>query len=193
MPNQKTMDELLANFSDNDTGAITPGMLRDFVVSTIGATGWADYTDSTYTTGSPQSLPAGVATKVENDGATKQEQELPFGISSLWDPVENAIPALVAGSGIILTFETTIRRVSGTGRWEFDAFIDIGIPVELFVRSIALDNGTDDKHITFSTGAYTLNNWVTNGGSVYIRPEVEAVCHSSRILVHQIHRGRGTY
>lgn len=192
----RSMAQLLAAFADGQgAGAITPQDLRDLIVSSIGQTGWADYTDDQYTDASPQALAANTVSTVEINGATSQVQELPFAITSLWDGTNDEIPITTPGTSLIVTFETTIRRASGTGRWEFDIWIDIGLPgdIRLYPRTIAIDNGDNDKSITFTTGVYCLDTWAANGGQIKINPEIAAEIHSSRIVVHHLHRGRGTY
>lgn len=191
----RSLSALLAAFADGQgAGAITPQDMRDLLVSSIGQTGWADYQDGQYTTGSPQSLTAATANVVENNGATSREQELPIGITSLWDGVANEIPISVAGTSLIVTFEGTIRRASGSGSWEFETYLDIGLagPVKLYPRTISND-GSGDKTFTFSTGAYCLDTWAANGGQIIVNPSVNAEIFASRVVVHHLHRGRGTY
>lgn len=192
----KTVDELMAIFADGQAaGSITPQDCRDLIASTIGQTGWADYQDGTYTNAVPQVLPAGVNTEIEIDGAITQDQELPFGVTTFWDQVANAIITPQAGSGLMISFETIIRRATGTGEWAVDCFIDIGIPgpVELYPRTISHNKISGDKKITWTTGAYALDTWAANGGKIVLRPSVDAVAYQSRVIVHQTHRGRGTY
>lgn len=192
----RTMDELLTIFADGQAdGSITPQDVRDMIVSSLGQTGWADYQDGQFTNEQPQALPAGVATKVLIDGAVKQEQELPFGVTELFNTTQSEIITPRAGSGLMISFETIIRRTTGTGEWAVDAYIDIGLagPVELYPRTISHNKISGDKKITFTTGAYALDTWAANGGALMLRPSVDAVCYKSRVIVHQTHRGRGTY
>ena len=192
----RTMDELLTIFADGQAdGSITPQDVRDLIVSSLGQTGWADYQDGQYTNEQPQTLEAGVETKVLIDGAVKQEQELPFGVTELFNTAQSEIITPRAGSGLMISFETIIRRASGTGEWSVDAFIDIGLagPVELYPRTISHNKISGDKKITWTTGAYALDTWEANGGAIILRPSVDAVCYKSRVIVHQTHRGRGTY
>lgn len=191
----RTVDELLAIFADGQgAGAITPQDMRDLVESTIGATGWAAYQDATWTTGAPQEVAANTATKVEIDGTINQKQELPFGVSDFWDAANDEIIVPRAGSGLMISFETTARRASGSGAWEYRTWIDIGLPgpVALYPRDISFkDNG--DKLITWTTGAYALDTWVANGGGIYVQSDIAFELYQSRVIVHQTHRGRGTY
>lgn len=182
-------------FSAEMSNAEREAYLASQFSATENWSGWADYTDTTYTDASPQLLTANAENIIEIDGLVNQTQEMPFGLSQFWNAETNAITPNVAGMGILITFETVIKRASGTGRWEFDTFIDIGLPgpVELFPRTIAVDNGSDDKKVTWSTGAYCLDTFVANGGNIIIRPEIAAECHNSRIVLHQLHRGRGSY
>lgn len=196
----RTQQDLLARFADGQgAGAITPQDMRDLIISTVGQTGWADYQDTAYSEASPQSLTANTNNVLEINGAVAQNQEVPVGVSSLWDSVENKILPVNAGSSLLVTLEFEIARASGTGRWEFESFFDIGLvdgesnPVKLYPRSIAVDNGSDFKTQTFSTGMYCLDTFVANGGKVIINPEINAQVYKARIVVNVLSRGRGTY
>ena len=190
----RTVAELLAIFADGqDAGSITEQDVRDLVVSTIGQTGWVDHQDGEYTNASPQPLPSGVATQVSIDGAISRTQEKPFGVADLFDTTTSKIIAPKAGTGMMISFETIIRRTTGTGEWAVDSFIDIGVPVELYPRTISHNKISGDKKITWTTGAYCLDTWVANGGAIMLRPSVEAECYQSRVIIHQTHRGRGAY
>lgn len=191
----RTMSELLTIFADGQDGGITAQDVRDLIVSTLGQTGFADYQDGTHTTGSPQLLTASTNNQIEIDGAISRLQEIPFGVTQFWDSASNTIDIPVAGSGFMVTFETTVRRASGTGDWELKSYIDIGLPgpVELYPRTQQAAKVSGDKKLTWTTGAYGLDTWVLNGGKIMLNPEVDAECFGSRVVIHQTHRGRGTY
>lgn len=197
MPDQvRDINDLLSNlFQDGQTSGISAQDLRDLIVSSIGQTGWADYRDTQFTDAAPQVLIANTPNKVLINGLVNQTQELPVGVPNLWDTTTNTIVAANAGTGMLVTFETTIRRASGTGGWELDSWIDIGLPggVRLYPRTQAADNGSNDKKVTWTTAAYCLDTWVANGGAIYIEPEVAAECYGSRVIIHHTHHGRGTY
>ncbi|RDC59782.1 hypothetical protein HME9302_00977 [Alteripontixanthobacter maritimus] len=192
----RSLSDILTTFADGQPDAsITAQDMRDLIVSSLGQTGWADYQDGQYSNTSPQAFATDTNTTVEIDGAVSQTQELPFGIATFWDNVTNTIQTPQAGSGLMISFETIIRRATGTGEWAVDCFIDIGIagPVELYPRTISHNKITGDKKITWTTGAYALDTWDANGGKIIMRPSVDALAYKSRVIVHQTHRGRGTY
>jgi len=185
---------LATQFADGQTAGISAQDLRDLLVSSLGQTGWADYQDTTFTDVSPQALTAGVPNKIQIDGGVARTAELPTGVTALWDTADDFIIGPVVGSGLMVTFETTIRRASGNGAWEWDSWIDVGDPsgVPLYSRHYSVV-GSDDKFKTWTTAAYCLDTWVANGGKIFIQPTVNAECYGSRVIIHQTHRGRGAY
>ena len=192
----RSLNDLLSNlFQDGQSAGISANDLRDLLVSSIGQTGWASYQDATYTSGSPQLLPASTNTAILNDGTVNQTQELPIGVPQLYDAATDTILAPSVGAGILITYEGIFSRQSGTAQWDLDVHMDIGLPgpVRLYPRSYSINNGGGDKFITFSTGAYTLDTWDANGAQIIVNPSVDAQVYQSRVIIHQLHRGRGTY
>lgn len=191
----RTMAELQSIFQDGQTQGISAQDCRDLIVSTIGQTGWESAQDTLYSDGSPQSLTSGVDTIIQNNGATRQSQELPFGITSLWDGTNFNVPITVPGSALLVTYEGIFRRASGTGEWELDMWLDIGLPgpVKLYPRTYAQESDGSDKYVTWTFGVYCLDTWVANGGTIYANTQVDAEVYNSRVVVHHLHRGRGVY
>jgi hypothetical protein len=192
----RTLAALQTIFADDQAnGSITAQDVRDLIVSTLGQSGWAEYQDTQYTTGSPQSLTAGTPAQVLINGGVSQKQEMPFGMTELWDTTSNGVIMPVAGSSMMLSFEATIRRTTGTGEWTADFYIDIGLagPVELYPRTISHNKTSGDKKVTWTTGVYGLDTWVANLGKIMVRPSVDAQIFGARVIPHLIHRGVGTY
>ena len=155
--------------------------------------GWADYTDSQYTTGSPFAITASTDTVIPNNaGGTVREQELPPDISSLWDDVNAKITGQ-AGDSYIILVEFTIRRATGTSDFSFVNFIDIGGAVPPLYTSKRTVNGTEDSPIFYAPPVYTLDTWETNGGQININCSVDAELYGIRHVIHRLHRGTGTY
>lgn len=178
--------------ADNNSGDISPQDLRDMLVSLAAPSGWADYTDSTYTTGSPLSISAGVDTVIPNDGVTVRDQELPGDLTELWNAAGNYVPGR-AGDSYIVLVEFTIRRASGTSDFSFTNFLDIGGAVPPLYKSKRTVNGTEDSDIFYAPPVYTLDTWATNGGQTKINCSVAAEIYGIRHVVHRLHRGQGTY
>ena len=165
----RSMDALLTTlFQDGQTGGISAQDMRDLIVSTIGLTGWADYTDGEHSTGSPQSISADTDTIITNDASTKREQELPFDVpGGLYNGATDKILGR-AGDGLIITEEFKIRRASGSGSFNLQAWFDIGGAIPpLYVRTFNLP-GAGEQNITFSTFAYTLDTWESNGADLVV-------------------------
>lgn len=190
----RTLADLLNVFRDGQAAnSINEADLRDLIVSTVGVTGWADYVDTEHSQGSPQLITAATPTVLTNNGGTTQVQELPFDRSNgLFDPVSNTIVGN-AGDSLMITGEFIINRQTGTQEYDIGIGINIGggIPL-LYERSFRL-RGTEPRSITFTTGAYTLDTWQANGGEFILESNVDAEVYGKRVVVHRIHKGRGTY
>lgn len=190
----RTRAELLETlFADGQgAGSITPQDMRDLILSTYGLSGWADYTDTTYTTGSPFSVAAMTDTVIPNGAGTKREQELPLDKTELWNVAGQYIPGFPGDSYIILC-EFKIRRASGTADFSFTNFIDIGGSAPDLYSSKRTVNGTEDSPIFYAPPAYSLDTWEANGGQVKINCSVACEIYDIRHVIHRLHRGQGTY
>lgn len=149
------------------------------------AKGWADYSDSLRTTGSPQAIPANADTPVLNDGVNGVKTQEPAGINFY----DAGVITGRNGDGLMITTEFKIRRASGNGDYSLEYWWDIGGAVgELYRRTFNLP-GTGERNITFTTGVYTLDTWEANGATSYIRTSVETELHSVRYVIHRTHIG----
>jgi len=189
-------DLLTSLFADGQgAGEITPQDMRDLIVSTYGITGWGDYTDTEYSSGSPQSITGGSYVTLQNNAGTKREQELPLDVSSFYDATADSIVGN-AGDGIMVTIEFDLRRASATSDYGIEVTIDIGeegvTEILLYNRTYVLD-GSIDSRITITTGAYTLDTWEANGGRVKINATVDIEVWGARIIIHRVHKGQGIY
>lgn len=153
--------------------------------------GWSDYVDDTYTSGSPLAIDASTDTVIPNDAGTVRDQELPADYSSGF---YNAGKFLgLAGDGLLVTIEARVERQSGSGAYNVDVWFDIGSGVtNLYRRTIGL-RGSGANYLTFTTAVYTLDTWETNGGEIYINSDVAINMYDIRFVVHRLHKGFGTY
>lgn len=155
--------------------------------------GYGFYADTEFDQASPMALSANTENVVTINAAVKREQELPFGVSSLWDEVNSKILGINAGDLIGFTLNYTIRRTTGTGRWEHDVWIDIGTGARLFPHNVAVDNGGAWRQMSFSAVAFTGENWVPNGGLIKIDPETAAQVYGVSLIVAKLRHGQGDY
>ncbi len=116
-------------------------------------------------------------------------------LSGLYNPVGDLIIG-DPGDSLLITVEFTIRRASGSGSFDFTTAIDIGVEgvneILLYKRTQTFP-GSGDQENTFTTGAFTLDTWQTNGGRVKISPSVNVELFGSRVIIYRLHKGQGTY
>lgn len=165
-------------------------------INFIGAlTGWGDYQDSQYTSGSPFAVAASTDTKIPNNAGTRLEQELPqdFGVHGFYNSTTQKILCAKAGDGMAITYEMFIDRQSGSGSFNVETWFDIGgaIP-DLYKHTQAL-RGSGRQSVARSTNVYCLDTWLANGADLYINSDVAINVDTIRFIVHRLHAGRGTY
>ena len=164
--------------------------LRNFLL----ASGWADYTDTSHTVGSPQSITALTDTKITNNAATTRVQEIPLTDypNGFFDSVAQKILGR-AGDSLLITIQFTCQRQVGTTDFDIELFFDIGGSVgELYNRTINIKGNTPNK-ITFTTAVYTLDTWQENGADIMINSDVDINLYDLRFVVYRLHRGIGIY
>ena len=154
--------------------------------SALNLTGWADYVDTTYTSGSPLAIVADTDTVLPNNAGTIIQSEKPTDISAFYS---GGVITGREGDGIAITvdFDVTPTEVGTTF---LETWVDIGGSVgELYRRIATFPKGNGvERHITFSTVGYTLDTWEANGGTVYVRTNGTANIYNIRFLLHRTHR-----
>lgn len=157
--------------------------------------GWADYTDTQYTSGSPFAIAATTKTKLPNNAGTVRDQELPADYTDgFYDNVGQVINGL-AGDGLLITVEFKAVRQTGNGSFDIEVMFDIGGAVgEIYNRTIGVKGGAGvADSIVFTTAVYTLDTWEANGAGVYVDSDVAINVYGVRYVVHRLHKGFGTY
>ena len=131
-------------------------------------TGWASYTDSIYTVGSPLSIANGVTATVNNNAATVINTYIPFGVTSFWNSATAKITPTNAGDGYTFCLRCKIKPSSA------DTYLDFGIDVGgavgvIFKQTLVLPKGAGIEHdINIECTGYSLATFVSNGGIMKI-------------------------
>lgn len=157
-------------------------------------TGWAEYTDTQYTTSNPFLILANTDTKIPNNAGAVKEQELPtpYNSSGFYNTTTQKILGL-AGDSIIITIEAKIRRQSGAQDYDVRQWFDIGGSVPpLYERTIGV-KGNQEKGITSTTTAFTLDTWESNGADFMMNATTDIELFNIRYIIHRLHAGKGTY
>ena len=131
-------------------------------------TGWASYTDSIYTVGSPLSIANGVTATVNNNAATVINTYSPFGVTSFWNSATAKITPVNVGDGYTFCLRCKIKPSSA------DTYLDFGIDVGgavgvIFKQTLVLPKGAGIEHdINIECTGYSLATFVANGGIMKI-------------------------
>lgn len=142
--------------------------------------GWADYSDTQYTSLSPFSLNANTDTILPNNGSGGVQTYEPDGISLYANDKITGI----TGESRIITIEYKITPTSGSATY-VETWFDIGGSVgELYRRVTGFQKGAGvEKGVLGTTFVYTLDTWETNGATVYVRSNGDCTLHSVRYVI----------
>lgn len=192
----RSLSALQAILADNTTGDISPQDLRDFLLSSIGTTGWAEYVDTQYSEGSPLAVAGDATAIVTNNKGTSREQEKPADITD-WLTSTGAINAVVLGDGYVVTSECTIKQKTAQST-EVSFFYDIGeegvAEIDLYNRVFTFNKGLNaTRKITFTTAVFCLDTWQANTARLKATPSDDIEVYGIRTVLHRTHRGIGTY
>lgn len=153
-------------------------------------TGWADYTDGTYTSASPLVLSSSNKITLPNNANTIRDSQKPSDITTFYDETSQTITGR-NGDAINIGIEFKARpNTSSVTR--LTVTIDIGAPVgEIYTRDFVLAKGNGVEHYYLSSfNAYTLNTWEANGGTVKIVSTASADIYDIRYVISRVHKAR---
>lgn len=156
------------------------------------ATGWATYTDTQYTTGSPLTLVANTDTLLPNNKGSLIESQMPPDVVTFYD---GAVITGRNGDDIIISVDFFITPTSA-GTTECEVWFDItggtGTPVNLsnlYRRSITFPKGNGvERKVSFSHSGYTLGTWEANGAVAHISANGTATVHDVAYIIKRTHK-----
>ena len=133
--------------------------------------GWANYVDSTYTSGSPLQLNAGnsyvAQCTVDGLGSGSTAAEWPDGVPEPWDTTTNKLVG--TNDGDKFTYELSFKAQDGAASVLMDVYIDIGGAIgEISRSSVSIAKGAAvETAIEMYRTYFTGSTFVTNGGTIY--------------------------
>lgn len=152
------------------TCAVTDGT-DWFVMFPTSPTGWAYYSDSTYTSGSPLIPANGVRTLLTIDGlgATTSKDFLPAGVTDFWDSSTNKIVAQKAGDSYDVRIDFTVDVPANTESIKLEVDIGDGSPdIPIVIRSNAYSESGAGQAFSAGFPLFSLSTFIANGGKIYI-------------------------
>lgn len=154
-------------------------------VSPDTATGWADYADTQYTSGSPLSVLADTDTLLPNNGLggvkTQEPSDGPFYADGKITGRE--------GDGLLITVDFKVTPTNANTTL-LEVWFDIGGSVgELYRRPITFPKGNGvERGVNFTVAGYTLDTWEANGAEVYVRANGTCEIHTIRYVLTRTHK-----
>lgn len=151
-------------------------------------TGWASYTDTTHTSGSPQALTASTRAQWSNDAGTTLNEYRP-GNTELWD--SNEIKPSNVGEAYTIRVDFVIQPAQTNGVLTLD--LDIGSDpfgassIVIMTDTLPLSKGTAAQKISRSFTVYCLATFLANGGAIGIECDKNADIYDKVITIVRIH------
>lgn len=148
------------------------GELRKLTLAELDAagsdpwTGWGQYSDSTYTSGSPLTV-ATTTAQLTCDGLGSQTNTsyLPLNSTGLWDTSTNKITPQTAFDFYIV--RVTFTADPGTANDYFDLCLDIGGGIgQIWCETRGFLKGTAAQKFSFTIPVYTGSTFLANGGQL---------------------------
>lgn len=153
--------ELLSNFFD------TVFTLREETPATI--TGWGNYADTVYTSGSPFVLnQVDLQVNLPNNAGIVIDNQKPTDISEFYDGTKILGKN---GDAYSITIEFKVKPTGNATNARISTAIDIGGAVgEIYLRDFSLSKGINVEHHYLSSFTYyTLDTFEANGGTIRVQ------------------------
>ena len=160
--------KLTTNGNGDISGADVNEITTDMFDTVNSYTGWAQYGDSTYTSGSPLAV-NNARVKYTNDGlaSTTVKTQLPSDVTDFWNASTNKITPQNAFDFYILRidFKAKMNSANGFGVLQLDIGGGIGLITE---RTLSFPKGTSvETTFNISFPVYTGTTFLANGGELY--------------------------
>lgn len=161
--------DVVANKYTKTGGLSTEFLMADGTVQTDNATGWAQYSGSTYTSGSPLVINATTTAVLPNNGASSSiTSQLPTGVTAFVNTANGKITPQLDGDFYVIDirFKATSSSVDGV----IDVGIDIGGAQGIIRQhTVALRKGIGvEQRVALSFPVFAGSTFVANGGEVKV-------------------------
>lgn len=193
----RTEAQLLADlFQDGQPdSSITAQDLRDLIVSIkyLNGGGWEFHLDGEFTVGSPKTILAGVRTKVTIDGTLGDfgHPALTHGLGHFWDVATSRVVPTALNNFAIGRFAVTAKSVAANEN-NFLVEVDVGgaTPI-IFQETAVMAKGSGvDQSFNFTAPLFVGDDFLANGGTLYITPESDMTFHTMAITINRTYLAR---
>ena len=154
--------------SKNQTFRLIAGAAQWFQLSPHSITGWATYSDSTYTSGSAlTSNNAKTQITIDGLGSGSNSTYLPEGVTQLWDSTTNKIIADQVGDAYDIRLDFKADPSTASDYAEFILDIGDGAPdIPIVTRTVTFAK-TGASSISIGFPIFSLATFIANGGKLY--------------------------
>ena len=156
-------------------------------------TGWADYLDTQYSSGSPWQPTPDEWTDFPHNSGTTIKTQMPADLTDLF--VGGKILGR-NGDGMFVTVELLCRPTTANVT-TLNAAIYIGNNLgpladgRIYARPNATPKGNGQiQPVTFTTGMFTLDTFEANGGALQFNPNNAIDIWAVRVVPHRTHKAR---
>ena len=151
-------------------------------------TGWGDYVDTVFTSGSPFLVTADTDTVLPNNKGAVIEIQKPTDVTTFYN---GTTITGRNGDGVLITVDCKLLP-TGAGTTTVEVWFDIGGGVgQLYKRITSFPKGVGvERPLNFTVSGYTLGTWEANGATVYIRANGTMSVYDIRYLITRTHKAR---
>jgi hypothetical protein len=133
-------------------------------------TGWAQYKDTAYTSGSPLTVTQGSTVTLANNAGSTITSHLPSGVTAFYDGTTNKITPENSGDfyEVRIDFNAWTDNNNGLAVVKLDIGGSMGVILQ---RLVNFPRGTGSGNVrsySTTTGIYTLDTFLANGGTLQI-------------------------
>lgn len=192
----------LSECVDENDVTFTVSSFREFCENNLGAnggvsveesTGWAQYKDDQYTSGSPLVISAGATTTLDNNAGSTITTQLPVGVTALYDSLTNKITPENSGDAYLVRVDFTAFTSSPSGLAKLQ--IDIGGAQGIIIdRGFTFPKGTGSgnaQDYSMTSLVYSLSTFVANGGTVQIESVTgDTSVYDINFVISRVHKAR---
>jgi hypothetical protein len=128
--------------------------------------GWAQYTDTTYTTSNRFVVTAGDTVTLPNDAGSVIDEYLPVGVTSLYNATDTLITPENVGDSYEIRIDFKAEKVTATDAYagiQLDIGGSQGVIVE---RLYTFPKGTNEHSFSTTSSIYSLSTFISNGGKL---------------------------
>lgn len=151
-------------------------------------TGWAQYSDNQYTSGSPFALLADTDTLMPNNAGSVINGQIPLDITSYYS---DGVITGNNGDSVLITVDL-VAVPTNVGTTTIEVWFDIGGSIgELYRRTVSFPKGVGvSRPISFTVSAYQLDTWELNGASVWARANGTCDLYDIRYIITRTHSAK---